>query len=166
MEFRRVLFRSSGSPRTRAGLSRAPTASTPSGARARRRSGSPAACRPMATPMCFFPRERCPGLIQTMRRLGAEEKALWEKVVASVRPLHAHTGAPADEPASVSPEPRRAATPKERVIARPEPRTTAPKPGVTLDAGWDRRLGGGPVQPDIVVDLISEEQPSELQSLM
>src|SRR3546814_9092003 len=88
-----------------------------------------------------------------MRRLGAEEKARWGKVVASGRPLHAHTGAPADEPASVSPEPRRAATPKARVIARPEPRTTAPKPGVTLDAGWDRRLGGGLVQPDIVVDL-------------
>src|SRR3546814_11596496 len=97
----------------------------------------------MATPMCFFPRERCPGLIQTMRRLGAEEKALWEKVVASVRPLHAHTGAPADEPASVSPEPRRAATPKARVIARPEPRTTAPKPGVPPHPGRAPRPGRG-----------------------
>src|SRR3546814_20269267 len=102
----------------------------------------------MATPMCFFPRERCPGLIQTMRRLVAEEKALWEKVVASVRPLHAHTGAPADEPASVSPEPRPAATPKARVIARPQQHTTPPKPGVTPHPGRDHRPGGGRVTPD------------------
>src|SRR3546814_10977752 len=95
----------------------------------------------MATPMCLFPRERCPGFIQTMRRLGAEEKALWEQVVASVRPLHAHTGAPADEPASVSPDPRCAAPPTARVIARPEPRTTPQKSGVPLDAGLYRRLG-------------------------
>lgn len=86
-----------------------------------------------------------------MRRLGAEEKALWEKVVASVRPLHARTESFAGEPAPISPEPPRPAKPKP--LARPEPRTTAPKPGITLDGGWDRRLGRGLVQPDIVVDL-------------
>jgi DNA-nicking Smr family endonuclease len=86
-----------------------------------------------------------------MRRLGAEEKALWEKVVASVRPLHARQKTLAEKPEPVSVEPPLAEKP--RVIARPQPRAAAPKPGVTLDAGWDRRLARGVVQPDIVVDL-------------
>lgn len=92
------------------------------------------------------------------RRLSPEERALWAKVIASVRPLHvtraaepAETAPPAEAPA---PAPRAAV--RARTTARP---VTAPKaspppsPPGTLDGSWDRRLGRGLVQPDVTVDL-------------
>ena len=89
-----------------------------------------------------------------MRRLSAEERALWRKVVATVRPLagadperdEAETGSGEGAPAPVAPPPRRTA-PAERTSAR------RPGPGTTLDASWDRRLARGLVAPDAVVDL-------------
>lgn len=90
-----------------------------------------------------------------MRRLGPEERALWEKVVASVRPLHPKRKPPEkspplpDEP--VSPPPSQ---PKLRSVAKPRPRPVPPiKPGTTLDGTWDRRVSRGLVQPDVTVDL-------------
>jgi DNA-nicking Smr family endonuclease len=80
-----------------------------------------------------------------MRPLSAEERALWRKVVDSVRPLH---GAPAAEPSEDPPLP---AKPK------PAPASPAPAgkagPGTTLDGSWDRRLARGLVQPDRILDL-------------
>ena len=86
------------------------------------------------------------------RRLGAEERALWAKVIATVRPLHPQAAA-ADDPQPVV-EPKtatKAATP----ISKPASRGPAPGPkaGETLDASWDRRLSRGLVQPDLTVDL-------------
>ena len=83
------------------------------------------------------------------RRLAPEEKALWRKVVATVRPLHSE----GPEPEPISPEaapPPPAPKPK----VRPSP-ATPPKaaPGTTLDGSWDRRLSRGLVQPDLTVDL-------------
>jgi DNA-nicking Smr family endonuclease len=85
------------------------------------------------------------------RRLRAEERALWEKVIATTRPLRpAERRATADEPAE-------AAGPA--VKARPGVKPPAPPPakrrlvGESLDASWDRRLGRGLVQPDLEVDL-------------
>ena len=82
-----------------------------------------------------------------MRRLSAEEAALWRRVVDSVTPLH---GPLPDLPAEAS-----AATPAPKPAARP--RTVAPSrkpgPGTTLDGGWDRRLARGVVQPDRSLDL-------------
>ena len=84
-----------------------------------------------------------------MRRLSAEEDALWRRVVESVRPLHA-----APEEAGAAAEPVEAKT------FRPSPKPGAPAapakkaaPGTTLDAGWDRRLSRGLVQPDRTLDL-------------
>ena len=37
-------------------------------------------------------------------------------------------------------------------VARSQP-LQRPRPGTTLDGGWDRRLSGGAVEPDRVVDL-------------
>ncbi len=85
-----------------------------------------------------------------MRRLGAEERALWEKVIASVRPLHARESAePAPEalPPEPAPAPRPPGPP-----AKPDPARKA-QPGTTLDGSWDRRLAQGLVQPDLTVDL-------------
>lgn len=82
-----------------------------------------------------------------MRPLSDEERALWAKVVASVKPLRPIA---ADKPAPPAP-PRPAAVPQPRPAAPPpEPRRG---PGTTLDAAWDRRLSRGLVQPDVTVDL-------------
>jgi DNA-nicking Smr family endonuclease len=80
-----------------------------------------------------------------MRPLSAEERALWRKVVESVRPLHAGL-APVEEKAVPPP-----AAPKPRP-APPAPARQA-GPGTTLDGTWDRRLGRGLVQPDRILDL-------------
>jgi DNA-nicking Smr family endonuclease len=87
-----------------------------------------------------------------VRRLAPDEKALWEKVIATVRPLErrlAEPQAPAPEPLAppAAPKPR----PKPSVKA-PLPQAKAP-PGNTLDGTWDRRLSRGILQPDLTVDL-------------
>ncbi|WP_324749999.1 Smr/MutS family protein [Sphingomonas sp. LY54] len=93
-----------------------------------------------------------------MRRLNAEEKALWDKVVASVRPMHSRPPKDA-EPAPVPPAERQAAAPTRatRAPAKPARPAAAPppvvRPGSTLDGSWDRRLSRGIVQPDVTVDL-------------
>ena len=87
-----------------------------------------------------------------MRRLAPDEKALWQKVVATVRPLHrsVEQSEPAQEPVE-APPPAVAARP--RVASPPAPRPSKAIPGVTLDGSWDRRLSRGLVQPDVIVDL-------------
>ncbi len=86
-----------------------------------------------------------------MRRLSPDEQALWNRVVASVRPLAPRAASPL--PAAAPPEPAPAApiAPK----SPPQPLKTAQKraPGTTLDGGWDRRLSRGLVPPDATVDL-------------
>jgi len=99
------------------------------------------------------------------RRLSAEERALWARVMATVKPM------PGREP--VKPEkplPFRAgvgvgesqATPSTRSRPTPIPSpkgeglkkvATTATPGTTLDGSWDRRLSRGMVQPDATVDL-------------
>jgi DNA-nicking Smr family endonuclease len=86
-----------------------------------------------------------------MRRLGPEEQALWEKVIASVRPLQPRKQAQA-APAPAEPEPAPAAATPSPVRPKPPPPKKA-QPGTTLDGSWDRRLASGQVQPDLTVDL-------------
>jgi len=79
-----------------------------------------------------------------LRPLSPEEKALWQRVVQSVRPFHA--AAPEAEIAPTK-------TPKIQIRpTAPEPLRKA-EPGTTLDGSWDRRLSRGLVQPDRTVDL-------------
>jgi DNA-nicking Smr family endonuclease len=85
-----------------------------------------------------------------VRRLSAEEKALWRKVVDSVRPLDG----------VAAPEPEEAAQPPAKPVRAgkaPAARTAAPVakavPGTTLDGTWDRRLSRGLQAPDMVLDL-------------
>ena len=88
-----------------------------------------------------------------MRSLNPDEAALWAKVAATIRPLSRETSAPKipqvpdQQSVSAPRQPRRA--------PRPQPPPPAPKPGVgtTLDGSWDRRLSGGSVEPDRVLDL-------------
>jgi len=85
-----------------------------------------------------------------MRRLGAEEAALWARVAASVRPLPgrvrpmvpqvaAHTTDPLPDP----PPPPRRTTTANRVAVD----------AATLDGGWDRKLRTGRLDPDFTLDL-------------
>lgn len=83
-----------------------------------------------------------------MRRLDDEERALWAKVIASVRPFRPQAGIPLPP----QPEPKRQAAPRPPVPA-PRAQPSRPQPGTTLDASWDRRLSRGLVQPDFTVDL-------------
>ena len=86
------------------------------------------------------------------RRLGAEERALWAKVIASVRPLHTQPKT-AEEPAPPAEQKPtiKAAAPAPKALPRVAP--ARPRPGETLDASWDRRLSRWLVQPDLTVDL-------------
>ncbi|MCY7270593.1 MAG: Smr/MutS family protein [Sphingomonas bacterium] len=92
-----------------------------------------------------------------MRPLSAEEQALWARVTASIRPLSRET--PDPEPVIPAPSAQPALPPKPRAKAPPPPRRMpiAPPPrrviANTLDGGWDRRLKGGTVEPDRILDL-------------
>lgn len=91
-----------------------------------------------------------------MQRLSPDEQALWDKVVASVRPLHPLPPRQALAPPPPPPEPPPAtarppkATPGRLAKPVQPPR---PTPGTTLDGTWDRRLTRGLVQPDATLDL-------------
>lgn len=88
-----------------------------------------------------------------MRPLSAEEKALWEKVTATIRPL---SRVPVDKiqeaPAATPPPPPkvRGRVPAPRPIVMP----SSPNPvGGNLDGSWDRKLERGNVSPDRTIDL-------------
>ena len=111
------------------------------------------------------------------RRLSAEERALWAKVTAGVRPIVG--GQPSPEPSASS----EGAAERSRSIERPAEQAgtrvstaldmngigkesagrrpvSRPVPGETLDGGWDRRLGRGLVAPDVSIDLHGHTLPS------
>ena len=89
-----------------------------------------------------------------MRQLSPDERALWSKVMASVKPLRA-------VPLAMHlPETRMAAhqRTKAQPVEPPRPRVS-PAPRVatnTLDGGWDRRIAKGAVMPDRAIDLHGE----------
>jgi len=84
-----------------------------------------------------------------MRKLSAEEQALWNRVVETVRPLRPVT-MPAPVPAAAPvPGPIAARAP----APRPVPPARSPGPGTTLDGSWDKRLARGVVAPDASLDL-------------
>ena len=83
-----------------------------------------------------------------VRRLSADEAALWRRVVESVTPMHG----PLPEKAAT---PETPAKPVAKVTVQPKTVTPAKKaaPGTTLDGSWDRKLARGLVQPDRSLDL-------------
>jgi DNA-nicking Smr family endonuclease len=83
-----------------------------------------------------------------MRKLSADERALWRRVVESVRPLHEMPAAAEEAPTAPVP-----AVPKARAARPATIRVRKAAPGTTLDASWDRRLSRGLVQPDASLDL-------------
>jgi DNA-nicking Smr family endonuclease len=99
------------------------------------------------------------------RSLGEDERALWARVTATVRPLHPPPSPPAEAMCPVPPSPpaqadRRTAGPRK---AQPQPQP--PKRGAaatnaaeTLDRGWDRAIAGGRLVPDATIDLHGHSQ--------
>ena len=87
-----------------------------------------------------------------MRSLSPEESALWARVASSIRPLHREKNDP--EALQLIDETTLKAKPS-AASTIPRPPVSSPQRGVgtTLDGSWDRRLGGGSVQPDRIVDL-------------
>jgi DNA-nicking Smr family endonuclease len=94
------------------------------------------------------------------RRLGADERALWARVIASVTPLEGRQPV-TDDQANSGPVPRAAPPAAPKVTAPPPPPPPPPppaqrvgvKPSETLDGGWDRRIRRGGLVPDMTVDL-------------
>lgn len=77
------------------------------------------------------------------RALSPAEAALWAKVVETVAPLDR---SPRDRDREARPRPLSVAPPA-------APRKSAPGPGTTLDASWDRKLARGTIEPDRTIDL-------------
>jgi DNA-nicking Smr family endonuclease len=90
------------------------------------------------------------------RRLDPDEAALWARVKATVRPIHAAKAVPALTGDTLRGKQKVKSPPP---ALPPPPRVpSASKPVVaqnTLDGGWDRRLGRGIVAPDSTLDLHS-----------
>lgn len=92
------------------------------------------------------------------RRLGSDEKALWGKVMETVKPLHA-VKAKVDPKTSIPPtksiriEPT-SVRPKSTVAKQPAQlgKMVLPVPH-NLDGHWDRRINRGGIVPDISIDL-------------
>jgi DNA-nicking Smr family endonuclease len=87
-----------------------------------------------------------------VRKLAPDEAELWARVAATIRPLSREkleTDAPPAAPV---------AAPKTSGI-RPSPATAAPRTAPvpigarTLDGSWDKRIRGGDLEPDRVLDL-------------
>ena len=92
------------------------------------------------------------------RGLTAEEAEAWEKVAATVAPMH--PAIPRAEKPRQKPPPAPQPKPK-KPAPRPAPLATAARPAPppprapqnSLDASWDKRLKSGTVQPDFTLDL-------------
>lgn len=88
------------------------------------------------------------------RRLSAEEAALWQRVMATVRPAHRVAPKPAGEQPAPTPIPSRTSAAPPPAAIKPVPaKSPRATPGVTLDASWDKRLATGQIVPDSSIDL-------------
>ena len=89
-----------------------------------------------------------------MRSLSPDEADLWARVAATIRPLSREPVKLQISEKLEEPSPVKAATWARTVAPRQTPSVPAkPKPGTTLDGSWDRRLKGGTVVPDHILDL-------------
>jgi len=87
------------------------------------------------------------------RRLSSEEEALWAALARTVRPIRPGVRVIAADPAKAAaptaPPAKRLTPPPSRPIAAPPARA----PAAVLDSGWERRIRGGTISPDVSIDL-------------
>jgi DNA-nicking Smr family endonuclease len=88
-----------------------------------------------------------------VRSLSPDEAELWAKVASTIRPLSRGKPTPQASEERAEAKPKRVVARSHQLIA-PQPRP-APIPihQRTLDGSWDKRLRGGSVEPDRVLDL-------------
>lgn len=95
------------------------------------------------------------------RGLSPEERALWNKVAATVKPLRDlpparppedHAGPAAGAPSPV-PQPGKLKQRRTKVPLKPPPPHPAPPPSPGLDSHWERRLARAAIDPDVTLDL-------------
>jgi DNA-nicking Smr family endonuclease len=88
-----------------------------------------------------------------MRKLSAEEQALWNRVVETVRPLRP-VAMPVAEPVERKTQSPKGQSQRRGTVPVPTaPPARKPGPGTTLDGSWDKRLARGIVAPDASLDL-------------
>ena len=90
------------------------------------------------------------------RPLGPDEKVLWGKVMATVKPLHAvKAKAEGDAPSSPKKPVRPPKSAPKPTVALLPLKNTPPALAVphNLDGHWDRRINRGGLVPDISIDL-------------
>jgi DNA-nicking Smr family endonuclease len=90
-------------------------------------------------------------------RLSAEERALWARVAATIKPLEGR-GEIAPQPLAqrqrmVRPGESRGPAPTAKLDPGVRRGTAQTPPTDTLDGGWDRRLRQGTVAPERTIDL-------------
>ncbi|WP_284126517.1 Smr/MutS family protein [Parerythrobacter aestuarii] len=105
------------------------------------------------------------------RGLSEDEAAAWEKLSATVEPLHhrrppIRSVAPTRSPPSATPKPRHMPTqPRNPVQPLPPSARKVAAPG-NLDSHWDRRLKAGDIAPDFSLDLHDHGTDAAYQRLM
>jgi len=95
------------------------------------------------------------------RGLSPEESALWNKVAATVKPLHrsppprvaAEHAKPTGAPHSAVPQPKKLKQRHAHVPLHKPPPSPPPPPAPGLDSHWERRLSRAGVDPDFTLDL-------------
>lgn len=95
------------------------------------------------------------------RGLSPEEVELWSRVARTVRPLHPLREGQIEQVAQAAPPPRAvrakaakaSVPPPKSIVAPPPPPPARHLDRHGLDAGWDRKLVKGAVQPDFTLDL-------------
>ena len=89
-----------------------------------------------------------------MRSLSPDEAELWARVAATIRPL-SRDPEPSPKPEVQPAKPvERGPAPRPPLARKPPPPPPPrPKVGTTLDGTWDKKLAGGAIEPDRVLDL-------------
>ena len=89
--------------------------------------------------------------LRRVRRISPEEAALWARVTATIAPLSREKAKP---PApEVPPDPPPVQRAPKTAVAKALVAPARPGVGTTLDGSWDRRISGGAVEPDSILDL-------------
>lgn len=92
------------------------------------------------------------------RGLSPEESALWNKLAATVKPLHRQPvrqdhAKPVAAPVSTASKPKALVQRQPQVPLQPPKPAPAPPPSPGLDSHWERRLQRADMHPDFTLDL-------------
>ena len=102
------------------------------------------------------------------RGLSQEESEAWEKLAATVTPMHpaAHRPVPAAARPVPPKQPKLRKDPPARPMADAPQARPKPSPAGNLDSHWDRRLKSGALQPDLTLDLHGHNLDAAYDRLM